>query len=462
MHSSLSSEKVTTHFRGRALRPARLVLNPSWSIIRLVLLLIVFFFIFVEPNPTSASWKDGNDGIEAGQTFQQVFWPAMILLALVAVQDRRKAVMAQIDLTLIATIVWFALTSYYAIIPDVSFRRLIFTFVVVLLVLMLIASQSDNRRITTALLFLVIGDLIARYLYVFVFPKYGIHQPFGREAHLAGSWRGQYAHKNIAGLVSAGTLLICYNLRNRVNIMVIGAIVLLQGVFLVFSHSKTALALSAVVIVLSQLIARTRNVFLCALYALVPLLIINFFTVGSLLFPEAKYLAEKVIGDASFTGRIEIWRALLSYISVSPVTGAGFQSFWQVGRESPAFRIGGEWASVAFYGHQGYLDIAVTTGLIGLMIGFLFILVRPLTDIGKIKTSRTEPLFSIYVGMWLLCLYQNGTESTIFGKVEASWIFLLIGVAGLRRLRFEEGLAGSAHPSTSGKEKPVMHISSTI
>jgi O-antigen ligase len=167
------------------------------------------------------------------------------------------------------------------------------------------------------------------------------------------------------------------------------------------------------------------------------LAIANFITIGSVSSDTAKYFASKIVGDASFTGRTDVWQLLLYYTSLKPITGAGFQSFWQLNTDSPALRYGGSWLSTAFYGHQGWLDLAATVGIPGVIFAFGFVVWRPLRDICSIQ-NRTNPLFPVYVTMWLMPLFLAITESNLFDKSDPTWVMMLIGMVGLRRTRLEE------------------------
>ena len=68
-----------------------------------------------------------------------------------------------------------------------------------------------------------------------------------------------------------------------------------------------------------------------------------------------------------FTGRAAIWHAELAYIGDHPLLGAGFGAFADTGARSPLFGYMGEkWIGTIAHGHSGYLELMVTTGIIGL------------------------------------------------------------------------------------------------
>jgi O-antigen ligase len=208
--------------------------------------------------------------------------------------------------------------------------------------------------------------------------------------------------------------------------------------FLWFAGGKTAAYLTIPIYFLSEFVTRSRNTIAIWAAVLVPLALANFVTIGSVSSDTAKYFASKIVGDASFTGRTEIWQVLLFYTSLKPITGAGFQSFWQLNTDSPALRYGGTWLNTAFYGHQGYLDLAAAIGIPGIILALGFVIWRPLRDICAYRGDRSNPIFAVYVTMWLMPLYLAITESNLFDKSDPSWVMMLIGIACLRRMIVEQ------------------------
>jgi len=69
--------------------------------------------------------------------------------------------------------------------------------------------------------------------------------------------------------------------------------------------------------------------------------------------------------DSSFTGRSEIWASLLPDVRRSPILGAGFGSFW-----TPAAKISHDIGEA----HNGYLDVTLDLGFVGLAIVVIFFL----------------------------------------------------------------------------------------
>ena len=132
-----------------------------------------------------------------------------------------------------------------------------------------------------------------------------------------------------------------------------------------------------------------------------------FYLVLTLGFGMGAQLSEAVGGSADMSDRTNIWKAVLS-VPINPVLGCGYQSFWL----GP--RIQWVWARLngdnVFEAHNGYLQIYLDLGLIGLVLLSTFLIatyrkickhLRPVTALG-----------SLGLGLWTLLLLYNITEAS--------------------------------------------------
>jgi O-antigen ligase len=98
----------------------------------------------------------------------------------------------------------------------------------------------------------------------------------------------------------------------------------------------------------------------------------------------------KAIGkDPTLTGRTDIWEVLLNAISQKPVLGYGYQAFWSKDSE-PRYWLqqAVDWAAPS--GHNGWLDLAISLGLVGLvifLIDFLLAIFRAAVQATKSPTG---------------------------------------------------------------------------
>lgn len=419
----------------------------EWDHLRYAMILIFFLMVWFFPNPNAVSFREDPGAGREGTLLVQLLWFGLLGLAILSVQDRWRDVARQVDLTMILMLAWCAMTVPLALLPDVSMRRYIFTVVGLFAVTIGFTSPKRPEAVLWILLGVLVAETIAKYTMVFAFPSLGRHGFLGLEPQLNGLWRGQFAHKNIAGPVCILELFILYAARGRVAPFYLILLAIPQVIFLIMAGSKTPLFLSLIVVLLAKYVLRNKTSIGVLLPVMGAVIAINLITVGSTVSPFIHMMAQRFIGDVSFTGRTDLWYLLLRYIGDNPLIGAGFLSFWQVGTLTPAAQDGSTWTAQATYGHQGYLDLAATIGVPGLALTLLFIVLRPCLDVSAIR-NRANPLLEMYVCFWLFGLLHNGTETNILGRADNVWLFMVLGIAGVRRCLIDDVKTIESSPTT--------------
>lgn len=119
-------------------------------------------------------------------------------------------------------------------------------------------------------------------------------------------------------------------------------------------------------------------------------------------------LSEAVGKSGNMSDRTHIWEATLS-VPINPLLGTGYQSFWI----SPQ-RVQRVWAKLdgdtVLEAHDGYLQIYLDLGLIGLFFLCTF-LITTYRNICKQLKSFTG-LGSLSLGLWTLLLFYNVSEAS--------------------------------------------------
>jgi O-antigen ligase len=425
----------------------------TWEALRVVVLGAFFGLIWIFPNLDAASFSEDPNAGQKGTLLVQLLWFAVAGAAMLCCQDRWPYVRRQFDITMMVVLLWCLFTVPFAIIPDVSFRRFLYTAIAMIVVIFIFGGIENSASILKALLIALVIETLVKYFYVFARPDIGRHTFDSLEPQLAGFWRGQYAHKNTAGPVCALELFILYAARYRVHILYLGVLAVPQLIFLVMSGSKTPLLIVLIAMALSKWLMRLKSYWALLLVAVGAVAFINSVTVLTVVSDGARDMMASVLGDASFTGRADIWSMLLSYAGNDPWFGAGFASFWQIGFASPAMQDGRSWTSNAIYGHQGYLDLVVTIGVPGLALALIFLILRPVSDLSAIR-YRAQPMLEMYTSFWLFGMLHNGTESNLLSRADPIWLFVVLGIVGIRRTCLEE-LVARARPQTAMLRQPL-------
>jgi exopolysaccharide production protein ExoQ len=125
--------------------------------------------------------------------------------------------------------------------------------------------------------------------------------------------------------------------------------------------------------------------------------------------------------DTTLTGRTELWQGLLR-LAVDPVLGAGFESFWLGDRIERLWNLYWWRPNQA---HNGYLDIYLNLGVIGVIL-LLIVIVRGYS--GVIRTLHYDPqLGRLKLAFLTAAVLYNFTEAAFKG-MHLVWIAFLFAV----------------------------------
>jgi O-antigen ligase len=211
------------------------------------------------------------------------------------------------------------------------------------------------------------------------------------------------------------------------------AIIALAAVFLYFTHSKSPFNLLLVVLPLSYLIPRTRSVVLMFMLVAGVAFLINVATLGSVMFPQVKELLTHVMSDPTFTGRDVIWEFGLDHVAQRPWFGFGFEAFWRMPNLVDDWNFMESWGYQASDAHNGYLNLAVTTGLVGLGLTLWWMVAQPFADLRRVLSRDGDrALTTLFVQIWLFSLCLGGFEAVFFSGGKTPWFLMVSSIMGLR------------------------------
>jgi O-antigen ligase len=212
--------------------------------------------------------------------------------------------------------------------------------------------------------------------------------------------------------------------------------------------SKTALLLFLMVVMLMPLYKALR----WQDTKIIPLIIILVLVTGS--------IAVFVIGnwenillslgrDTTLSGRTNLWEGALEKIAERPWLGYGYQGFWQEGGGAEMI-----WKAEGYkppHAHNGFINITLDLGLVGLFLFLLTIATNYLRAIAWLRLGTTTielwPIF--YVTFFFM---YNHSENTILAHNSIFWALLVSVSLSMKRMR--------AIPSeTKGKSlKPSVQV----
>jgi exopolysaccharide production protein ExoQ len=134
--------------------------------------------------------------------------------------------------------------------------------------------------------------------------------------------------------------------------------------------------------------------------------------------------------DPTLTGRTDIWKILLS-MHTNPLLGTGYESFWLGPRLAWVWE---KYAPGLNEAHNGYLEVYLNLGLIGLLLlaGFLIATYRNICR----RLKPFSSLASLSLALWTILLFYSVTEAGF--RSGLMWVVFLMGaitVPGLARDR---------------------------
>jgi exopolysaccharide production protein ExoQ len=213
--------------------------------------------------------------------------------------------------------------------------------------------------------------------------------------------------------------------------------------FLVMTHSKSSLGFLplALTAALAYRLGSRDGLSRAILCVITTILLL-----GLALFAvfDASTIAHVLEDPTEFTGRAAIWQAELAYIHDHPFLGAGFGTFADNGGLSPLHNyVSGSWVEAVSHGHNGYLQLLVTIGSVGLVLGMIGLVISPLARFWPLNTSGTlfKPLL---FGLFIFLILHNVMESDFLEGDGVAWTALLMVIAALRNSKLSESLTNAA------------------
>jgi O-antigen ligase len=276
---------------------------------------------------------------------------------------------------------------------------------------------------------------VGSYVVSLAVPSLGANDP----VH-PGSWNGLWYEKNqMGGLMTHGALVCAVAAifePHRRALWLFGSALCVGAV--VMTDSTTSLL--GVAVALGSLIAmlilrRGGGVALTAVWAFVAG--VGGFVALVALAPDLFF---KLIGkDPSLTGRTEIWGAVLHQVQLQPWVGYGFGAVW-TDPWGPAWFIRHEVKWSAPTAHNGWLDVLLQLGIVGLVLAALYFILTAVAASTRLLRGR-EGLWAIpFIAIFALL---SVSESTLLQYNGLPWLMYTLISAKLFEWR---GLTGAAVP----------------
>jgi exopolysaccharide production protein ExoQ len=259
---------------------------------------------------------------------------------------------------LIALLIWSILSAAWSADPELTLRRTLGLACTMLLGFFL-GTRFEMKELLQMLAFVLVIVMLSSVITAILLPSFGVM------ADLDGAWRGVFTHKNVMSrIVGLGiivfTCLLWETRRYRWGYV---PLIFLGIVLIVLCKSMTAIIVTGLTLSLGAYRKlRPSPAQAVAVFAITLLLVLA----GAVyLQGEADFVFASMGRDITLTGRTQLWELSSAAVLQRPLLGAGWDAFWSSSTADTIRHIIG-WD--APHAHNGFLDISLNIGLIGLII----------------------------------------------------------------------------------------------
>jgi O-antigen ligase len=407
--------------------------------VRSVLFVGTFLIVWISLQPFQSLAHPPTEITEGGSRINQIgFAVLFVLFATWAYFNGLQRLKLLLRPALMVMVLWFLVSALLSWEPGLSLRRLAFSLILMAISATVLLLPRNIRHFADLMAAAVLIVLVVSYLGILLTPSLAVHQPTDfLEPEHAGNWRGVFPHKNQAGATMVIFIFIGLFVARMRSLLVGGLITVLALTFLIFSYSKTAIALAPMAFIFAAVIARApRSV--AIVIALGTLAILNLFTIGSIFFEPVRAILDATISDPSFTGRTAIWQFAVEHIAERPITGYGFAAFWGTEYVVRGLEQSFTWANAATDAHNAYLNLAITVGIPGLLLVIVWIVLLPIADFCRTRAAGMTPLQMLFLRVWLFGILASCFESVLFQQIGEAWFFMMTSIFGLRYLSISQ------------------------
>lgn len=371
-----------------------------------------------------------------GDLLRQICYLVVFLTILaVSVQREGFRVFDAVPVMLALLLVWCGISALWSAEPEITIRRVGLEVVVVLSVMLSVHNLGVERCLRILRLVLAIV-LIVNWISIPILPQ-AVHLPNETDPSIVGDWRGLYFHKNITGAVCAvsAMLFLYYAIRDKSR----ADWALLAGTigFLIMTRSKSSMGLLPLAVGAAAVYYWAwRRAMDRAIFAVAIVLVALLFTIMAATNYET--IARIFSDPQAFTGRTAIWQAEIAFIHDHALLGSGFGSFADTGALSPLHAyVGASWVDAVSHGHNGYLQLTVTLGFVGLVLAMIAVILTPAAAFWRID-NMDRLLKAFMFALFVFFVFHNLTESDFLESDGASWVVFLLMMATLRDYRLRQ------------------------
>jgi exopolysaccharide production protein ExoQ len=318
--------------------------------------------------------------------------------------------------------------------PSLTIRRSL-SFALAGLFGLYLAIRFPIRRQLSILWMSMIALAVATAVLATCFPKLGLDASAGHHQ----DWQGVFTQKNACGrMMVLATAVVLADWRiSPLRLMSLPAFL-----FVMFmSGSRGAWAIEVVVLALYALLAlarrldsRSRIMLFLAAACVAAIL-------AGIVWCYLPALLQMLGRDATLSGRTQIWKQVWRFILVRPALGWGYAAFWR-GIEGEAFHVVAAVRFVVFHAHNGFLEIWLELGLLGLVL-FALSHLRAWRKLWPVLRSGDIDRVTWMIFVLVLIALYDLDENTLLIYNGLFWVVYVAALTNIELLPVEDRFAHS-------------------
>jgi O-antigen ligase len=329
----------------------------------------------------------------------------------------------------IAAVPWLALlallavaSSLWSLDPTMTLRRSIPFALAGLFGVYFAVRFPPSRQLAILRLALVLLAL-ATVVFALFLPAIGLDHSPGHGA----DWQGVFTQKNACGRIMVlATAVVLFGERLTLGRL---ASLALFGLVLVMSGSRGAWIIEGALLLLWLLVqigrrSSPRARFVLAFAA--PVAGVCIVTVAVL---NSSRLDPIVGRDLTLSGRTAIWRQVVHSIAQRPLLGYGYDAFWR-GMQGPSLQIASAVHFVVVHAHNGFLEIALELGGVGLLL-LLLAGLRAMRQLWTLWICGPVDRIAFPLAVLLLIVLYDLDENTLLLYNGLFWVLTVAALVTL-------------------------------
>jgi exopolysaccharide production protein ExoQ len=251
------------------------------------------------------------------------------------------------------------------------------------------------------------------------------------DRYYPGSWNGVIYHKNalgrlgVLGVIVFGVLIQRSLMPTRIIWTIAGLVSL---IVIIGSQSASAIVVLGLVVIAWLMLILVNTLSHQQQLQVAALSVGTAIPGGSLIWLFSTEIVALLGRDLTFTGRLPLWQALWSIAWKQSLLGYGFGAFWlESGRmielDIALMRQRFWWA---LHAHNGYLDIWLEIGLIGLVLTCILLIVALWRSLQMIQRKQAGSYLYFVCLFIIFLLLHNLSEAMLLEGGLAKAIFWIL------------------------------------